>query len=130
MTQAIEVVGAVIRQGNRLLIAQRPPGKNEALLWEFPGGKIEPGETPEACLRREITEELGILIRVGIPVGAVLHDYGNRWIHLTCYWAEIEAGEPRALQCPDWRWITPSEFQGYEFAPADQPIVEILKIID
>lgn len=127
MTQAIEVAGAVIRLGDRLLIAQRPPGKNEALLWEFPGGKCEPGETHEACLRREIAEELGMWIRVGRPLGDVLHDYGNRLIHLTCYWAEIEAGEPRALECHDWRWISFSEFDAYAFAPADLPIVDLLK---
>lgn len=124
----IEVVGAVIRREHLLLIAQRPPGKNEALFWEFPGGKLEAGESPQECLRREIMEELGILIRVGKAVGDVLHDYGERLIHLTCYWAELEAGDPQPLQCHDWRWITHLELGNYEFAPADRPIVEVLKL--
>lgn len=123
----IEVVGAVIRRGAELLIAQRMPGKHEALLWEFPGGKLEPGEAPEACLAREIEEELGVRIRVGARVGDVTHDYGARRIHLTCYWAELISGEPRALECHAIRWVRPEELDGFEFAPADVPLVAAVK---
>ena len=127
MKAAIEVVGAIIRQESRLLIAQRPPGKQEALYWEFPGGKVEFGETPEESLRREIAEELGVSIQVGTFFGEVLHDYGGRLIHLSCYWAEVESGEPVPLQCHDVRWIHPPQLNEADFAPADRPIVEKLR---
>lgn len=123
----IEVVGAVIRRGAEVLIAQRLPGKHEALLWEFPGGKLEPGESPEACLVREIDEELGVTIRVGPPLGEVTHDYGERRIHLTCYWADLVAGEPRALECHAIRWVRTEELGGFAFAGADVPLVAELK---
>lgn len=125
--RTIEVVGAVIRRGDQVLIAQRMPGKHEALLWEFPGGKIEPGEAPEACLVREIDEELGVAIVVGAPLGAVTHDDGARRIHLTCYWAEIVSGEPRALECHAIRWVRPEELDDFTFAPADVPLVAELR---
>lgn len=123
----IEVVGAVIRRGQEVLIAQRMPGKHEELLWEFPGGKLEPGEAPEACLEREIAEELAVRIRVGEPVGAVTHDDGARRIHLTCYWAELVSGEPRAVECHAVRWVRPEALDGFDFAPADVPLVERVK---
>ncbi len=125
--RSIEVVGAVIRRGDEVLIAQRPPGKHEALLWEFPGGKVEPGESPEACLAREIREELGVPIRVGARLGDVTHDYGERRIHLTCYWAELVAGEPRPLECHAVRWVRRDQLDDFRYAPADVPLVERLK---
>lgn len=125
--RTIEVVGAVIRRGAEVLIAQRPPGKPEALLWEFPGGKLEPGEAPEACLAREIQEELGVTIRVGAQLGDVTHDYGERRIHLTCYWAELVAGEPQPLECHAVRWVRPEELDDFTYAPADVPLVQRLK---
>lgn len=126
MKAPIEVVGAIIRRGDRVLIAQRPPGKHEALLWEFPGGKVEPGESPEACLAREIQEELDAEIEVGARFGDVLHDYDGRRIHLTCYWATLKAGEPRPIDCHAIAWVSASELAAYQFAPADVPLVERL----
>lgn len=123
----IEVVGAVIRRGDEVLIAQRMPGKHEALLWEFPGGKLEPGEAPATCLVREIQEELGATIRVGPILGEVTHDYDGRRIHLTCYWAELVAGEPRPLECHAIRWVRREELDAFTFAPADVPLVSKLK---
>lgn len=127
MTPAIEVVGAIIRRGDRVLIAQRPPGKHEALLWEFPGGKVEPGEAPEACLAREIREELAAEISVGARFGDVLHDYGGRRIHLTCYWATLVSGEPQAIECHALAWVSAAELDDYVFAPADVPLVARLR---
>jgi 8-oxo-dGTP diphosphatase len=124
----IEVVGAIIRHGDRVLIAQRPPGKHEALLWEFPGGKVEPGESPEACLVREIQEELAAQIEVGAYFGDVLHDYGGRRIHLTCYWATLTAGEPQAIDCHAIAWASAQDLGAYDFAPADVPLVELLLV--
>lgn len=129
MTSPIEVVGALIRRGDRVLIAQRPPGKHEALLWEFPGGKLEPGELPEACLAREIREELEASISVGERFGDVLHDYDGRRIHLTCYWATLIEGEPRPVECHAIAWVGVSELDDYTFAPADIPLVERLKLM-
>ncbi|HEY9899085.1 MAG TPA: (deoxy)nucleoside triphosphate pyrophosphohydrolase [Pantanalinema sp.] len=129
MHTPIEVVGAIIRRGDRVLIAQRPPGKHEALLWEFPGGKVEPGESPEACLAREIREELDAEIAVGAYFGDVLHDYGGRRIHLTCYWATLTGSEPRAIECHALAWVSASELGEYAFAPADVPLVARLGVI-
>lgn len=131
MSNAIEVVGAIIRRKDEVLIAQRPPGKHQALLWEFPGGKIEPMETPEACLTREIQEELGVAIRVGPLFAEVRHDYGDRRIHLSCYWAELLAGEPRPVECHALAWVKRNGLADFAFAPADVPVVaRLLEALD
>lgn len=124
----IDVVGALILRGESVLIAQRPEGKSQALLWEFPGGKIEPDETPEASLAREIAEELGVRIAVGPHFQTVHHRYpAGPEVHLDCYLVRIVAGEPQALQCRDWRWVTAAELDRYAFSEADVPVVARLR---
>lgn len=122
-----EVVAALIRDTDRVLICQRPARKARGMLWEFVGGKVEPGESPEEALIRECREELAITISVGDIFTEVTHTYPDLTIHLTVFNAEITAGVPRKLEHNDLRWITADELDRYAFCPADQPIVEKLR---
>lgn len=123
----IEVTAALIRRGNRILIARRPATDHLAGLWEFPGGKIEPGEAPEACLRREILEELRLDIKVGSYFTDSTYQYPQKKVHLLAFWAELTGGEAQALFHDAVKWVTLAELDAVEFAPADIPIVERLQ---
>lgn len=122
-----EVVAALIRDTDRVLICQRPAHKARGMLWEFVGGKVEPGESREEALIRECREELAITISVGDIFTEVTHTYPDLTIHLTVFNAEIMAGVPRKLEHNDLRWITADELDRYAFCPADQSIVEKLR---
>ena len=122
-----EVVAALIRDTDRVLICQRPAHKARGMLWEFVGGKVEPGESREEALIRECREELAITISVGDIFTEVTHTYPDLTIHLTVFNAEITAGVPRKLEHNALRWITADELDRYAFCPADQPIVEKLR---
>ena len=119
----VEVVAALIWQGNKFMICQRPAHKARGLLWEFVGGKVELGETKEQALIRECQEELAVTLSVGDVFMDVTHEYPDLTVHLTLFNATIAEGEPQKLEHNDIRWITPSEIPQYEFCPAD---VEIL----
>lgn len=126
---AIEVVAALIWDGDRFLICQRPAHKARGLLWEFVGGKVELGETKEAALVRECREELAIELSVGEVFMEVLHTYPDITVQLTLFHATIAAGVPQKLEHHDIRWITPAEIGRYDFCPADVEILErIMKI--
>ena len=118
-----EVVAALIWDGNRFLICQRPAHKARGLLWEFVGGKVEPGETKEAALIRECREELAVTVSVGGVFLEVTHSYPDLTIHLTLFHASIAEGTPQKLEHNDIRWITVDEIPQYEFCPADQVIL-------
>ncbi|MBO5218545.1 MAG: (deoxy)nucleoside triphosphate pyrophosphohydrolase [Clostridia bacterium] len=118
-----EVVAALIWDGGRFMICRRPAHKARGLLWEFVGGKVEPGETKAAALIRECREELDITPEVGDVFMDVVHEYPDLTVHLTLFEAKIAAGEPRLLEHSALAWITPDEIGQYEFCPAD---VEIL----
>ena len=122
-----EVVAALIRDTDRVLICQRPAHKARGMLWEFVGGKVEPGESREEALIRECREELAITISVGDIFTEVTHTYPDLTIHLTVFNEEITAGVPRKLEHNDLRWITADELDRYAFCPADQSIVEKLR---
>ena len=122
----VQVVAALIRKGNTFMICQRPAHKARGLLWEFPGGKIEPGETGPEALIRECREELGVTLSVGDVFYEVDHVYPDITIHLTLYNAAVAEGSPQLLEHNDLRYISPSEIDGYDFCPAD---VDILKEI-
>ena len=122
-----EVVAALLRDTDRFLICQRPAHKARGMLWEFVGGKVEPGESREEALIRECREELAITISVGDIFTEVTHTYPDLTIHLTVFNAEITAGVPRKLEHNDLRWITADELDRYAFCPADQSIVEKLR---
>ena len=122
----LEVAAALIRDGERVLICRRPAHKARGLLWEFPGGKVEPGETAEEALRRECREELGVEVAIEGPCAEVTHRYPDVWIHLTCFWASLAGGVPQKLEHEDLRWAALPELAGYEFCPADRRVVERL----
>ena len=125
--QMTEVVAALIWDGDRFLACQRPANKARGLLWEFVGGKIEPGETGIQALIRECREELDVTVRVGNIFMEVTHEYPDLTIHLTLYNAVIAEGEPKKLEHNDLRWITPAQIDEYAFCPADEVILERLK---
>lgn len=122
-----EVVAALIWDGDKLLICQRPAHKARGLLWEFVGGKVEPGETKEQALIRECQEELAVTLSVGRVFMEVDHDYPDLNVHLTLFNAEICKGAPQTLEHNDIRWITTGEIPQYEFCPADETILENLR---
>lgn len=121
-----EVVAALIWNKERFLICQRPAHKARPLLWEFVGGKVEPGETKEQALIRECQEELGITLSVGEVFMDVVHEYLDITIRLTLFNTTIAEDIPQKLEHNDIRWITPEEIPLYDFCPAD---VEILRKI-
>jgi len=119
-----EVVAALVWEGNRFMICQRPPHKARGLLWEFVGGKVEAGETKEAALIRECREELDVTVSVGDVFMDVIHEYPDLRVHLTLFNARITEGEPKMLEHNDIRWITPDEIESYDFCPADEEILK------
>ncbi|MGP6178199.1 (deoxy)nucleoside triphosphate pyrophosphohydrolase [Microbacterium sp. A196] len=124
MRSPITVVGAVILKGDHVLVAQRGPGRALAGQWEFPGGKIEPGETPESALEREIREELGACIQVGHHVETTTHHYDFAVVHLSTYYAEIISGTLTANEHSELRWCRVAELASLDWALADVPAVE------
>lgn len=120
----VEVVAALTWDKEKFMICQRPVNKARALLWEFVGGKVEPGETKEQALIRECQEELNILLSVGDVFMDVVHEYPDLTVHLTLFNATILEGIPQKLEHNDIRWITPSEIPNYEFCPADEEILD------
>ncbi|MBQ1281675.1 MAG: (deoxy)nucleoside triphosphate pyrophosphohydrolase [Oscillospiraceae bacterium] len=127
MSGATEVVAALIWEGNRFLACQRPAHKKRGLLWEFVGGKVEPGETKEAALVRECREELGITVAVGDVFMELTHEYPDLTVHLTLFEARIAEGVPQLLEHAALCWLTPREVDDYEFCPADEEILERIK---
>lgn len=123
----VQVVAALIRDGEKFMIFQRPPTKTRAYQWEFVGGKVEPGESLEDALIRECREEIGVTVRVGGIFAEVDHEYPDITIHLTLFNAEIARGEVQMLEHNDIRCITPEEISQYEFCPADDEILEKIK---
>jgi mutator protein MutT len=115
----IEVSAALIFHGGQLLITQRHADAHLGGLWEFPGGKREPGESFEACLVREIREELGVDIAVGELFEEVAHDYPEKSVRLKFFLCRLLAGEPQPLGCADLRWVAQSELAQFAFPAAD-----------
>ena len=122
-----EVVAALIWQGDKFMICQRPAHKARGLLWEFVGGKVESGETNEQALIRECMEELDVVLSVGEVFMDVIHEYPDLTVHLTLFNATIVEGEPQKLEHNDIRWISPSEIPNYGFCPADEEILDKIK---
>ena len=122
-----EVVAALIWKESRFLICQRPAHKARGLLWEFVGGKVEPGETKEQALIRECQEELGVTVEVEDIFMELIHTYPDLTVHLTLFHARIAEGVPQKLEHNDIRWIAVDEIDGYAFCPADEEILERLK---
>ncbi len=123
----VEVAAGLVYREGRYLIARRNPGVHLAGFWEFPGGKCESGETLEACLRRELFEELGIRIGVPILFQIIRHEYAEKTVELHFFRCRIEAGHATAIDCAEIRWVWPHELGDFEFPPADRPIIEALR---
>lgn len=123
----VEVVAALIWDNDRFMICQRPAHKARAMLWEFVGGKVEPGETKEQALVRECQEELAVTLSVGDVFMDVVHEYPDITIHLTLFNATIAEGIPQKLEHNDIRWIKVDETDHYRFCPADTEILLRLK---
>ena len=122
-----EVVAALIWDGDRFLACQRPAHKDRGLLWEFVGGKVEPGETKAQALVRECREELGITVSVGGVFMEVTHTYPDLTIRLTLFHAVIAEGVPRPLEHKALKWVTVREMDALPFCPADAVILERLR---
>ena len=119
----VDVAAALIWDGERFLICQRPAHKARGLLWEFVGGKVEPGETKAQALVRECREELDILVDVGDVFMELTHEYPDLTVRLTLFNAAIVQGEPKLLEHVRLAWITPAEIPQYDFCPADEKIL-------
>ena len=122
----VEVVAALIWDEEKFMICQRPAHKARGMLWEFVGGKVEPGETKEQALIRECREELAVTLSVDNVFIDVVHEYPDITVHLTLFNATIAEGEPQKLEHNDIQWIAPCEIPNYEFCPADEEILKKL----
>lgn len=120
----VEVVAALIWKNGKFMICRRPAHKARGLLWEFVGGKVEPGETKEQALVRECREELAVTVAVQDEFMSLVHEYPDITIHLTVFNAYIAEGVPQLLEHNDIRWIPPKEIKNYDFCPADNKILE------
>jgi len=125
---SIEVAAALVFDSDRLLIAQRPPGVHLEGLWEFPGGKREPGETYEACLLREIREELGCEVLVGPMLHEAEHAYPEKCVRIRFFQCQLVSGVPEPLECAALRWVSPDSLGQFQFPEADQALIEQLKM--
>jgi 8-oxo-dGTP diphosphatase len=123
----IRVVAAMIEQGGRYLITQRRPAAVLPLLWEFPGGKVEPGESDTTALEREVLHRLGVSVGVGKLISFVRHPYERYTIDLHLYECHLTAGTPKKLNVHDFAWVQSDEFEHYPFTPADE--ISVAKLL-
>ena len=126
MKDPVKVTAAILEKDGRILIAQRKSKDHLAGKWEFPGGKIEAGETPEACLARELNEEFDIVVSVGDYLGSNIHHYDHISIELMAYRTFWDGGQINSTNHKDYKWVTIDELNQFDFAPADQPFVDRL----
>lgn len=122
----IEVVAAVIQHADKIFACRRGPGMDMAGSWEFPGGKLEPGEEPQTALVREIKEELGCTVTVGEFITRTEYEYDFGTIALTSYFCELEYGTPTLSEHDDSGWFTSQQLQNLHWAPADIEAVQIV----
>ena len=123
----IDVTAAILIENGRVLIARRRPGASQAGMWEFPGGKVRPGESPAQCLKREIQEELGIEIAVGEFFGESVYAYEDKTIRLLAYRVRAEGGEISRNDHAELAWVAIADLGRYRFCPADVPFTEKLR---
>ena len=123
----IDVTAAIIEKDGKFLIAKRKKGTHQENKWEFPGGKVESNETLENCLKRELKEEFGIETEIGEFIGDNTFDYGEKTIRLLAFNARYISGEFQLNAHDEIKWITLEEFNQFDFAPADIPIINKIK---
>jgi 8-oxo-dGTP diphosphatase len=121
------VAAALYDARGRVLIAQRPQGRHQAGRWEFPGGKVAPGESEAAALARELREELGIEVTASRPFMRLEHSYADRSVELSMWIVERFAGAPRSLEHQELRWVAPADLGQADLLEADRPFVEALR---
>ncbi len=126
MLRTLNVAIAIIRCDDRVMICRRKAEDTFGGYWEFPGGKFEPGESPEACIRREIREELAIEIRPTRALRVFCHNYSRVRVRLHPFIVEIVQGEPQMLECAEILWILPAEIRQYRFPGANQHFVPMV----
>lgn len=126
MKKVLEVVAALLWNENKFFIAKRSEERDLGGLWEFPGGKVEEGESPESAISRECEEELGISVEVAELFMKVTHDYGDKVINLALFSCKIKEGTPLLLEHQKMEWISVEEIPNYDFCPADLPFLEKL----
>ena len=124
--KTVNVVAAIIRDGNKIFATQRGYGDQKD-GWEFPGGKVEEGETPQEALKREIEEELKTEIEVGEYLTTIEHEYPKFHLSMKCYWARIIEGKPVLLEHEAARWLSRDELDSVAWLPADVTIIELVK---
>lgn len=118
------VTAAILRRGNEVLLARRGPQMNLAGMWEFAGGKVEPSETPEACLKRELREELSIDVEVGPMLCSSDYTYEHGSFRILAYEARVLSGHPAPNEHDELAWVAPSQLLTYKLLPADIPIAQ------
>jgi mutator protein MutT len=123
----IDVAAALVFRDGKLLLTQRHADAHLGGLWEFPGGKREPNETFEACLMRELREELGIEVEVGELVESLTHAYPEKTVHLKFYRCRWKQHEPQPLGCPAFKWVRAVELKDYAFPAADARLLDKLQ---
>jgi 8-oxo-dGTP diphosphatase len=123
----IEVAAGLVFREGRLLITQRPVQAHLGRLWEFPGGKREPGESFEQCLLRELREELGIEVSVGALLQRLTHTYPEKTVHIRFYRCEWKASEPKPIGCDDFKWVGQGQLKDFQFPAADQQLLARLE---
>lgn len=126
MRKQISVVGAVIVRNGTVLCAKRGPLGNLAGYWEFPGGKIEKGETARTALEREVAEELGCAVSVGTKLTTTTHEYDFGVVTLTTFWCQLVAGNPTLTEHAEVSWRLPNELEALDWAPADIPAMRMI----
>jgi 8-oxo-dGTP diphosphatase len=118
--RTIRVVAAVVERGGRYLITQRRPSAVLPLLWEFPGGRVEEGESDATALKREVSYRLGVSVQAGKLMSFVSHPYERYVVELYLYEGRLIEGEPSAVNVSDFRWVASNDFESYSFTPADE----------
>jgi mutator protein MutT len=125
--KVIEVAAGLVFHGSKLLISQRRPDDHLGGLWEFPGGKLEPGETFAGCLIRELREELGIEVWVGEQIEEVTHSYPEKTVRLKFFICQLLKGQAEPIQCEALAWVTRDDLSNYEFPAADAELLQTLR---
>ena len=129
MKEVHVAVGVILDSANRILITRRDDNAHQGGLWEFPGGKVEPGETVQQALQRELREELGISIGVARPLLEVHHDYGDKIVFLDVYVVREFSGEPKGLEGQPLEWVAEGQLQNFEFPQANVPIADAITVL-
>jgi mutator protein MutT len=127
-SKRVEVAIGIVHDRGRVLICRRKTDQADAFagLWEFPGGKCEPGETPESCVRRELLEELGIEVTADTPLPEISHDYPSVSVRLHPFVCRLVSGEPRAMSAAEWRWVACADLVTYRFPEANDGLIRSL----